>query len=285
MKFLVLGCNGMVGHTISLYLHEQGHDLIGFARNRSPFISTIVGDARDGNIVRRTMVDGDYDAVINCIGILNDFAEKDHEAAAYLNAYFPHFLAKLAQGRRTIVVHISTDCVFSGMRGGYTEQDLPDGKTFYDRSKFLGEIVNSKDITFRCSIIGPDLSSRGIGLMNWFLQQRSVVRGYVNAIWTGQTTLQLAKSIEEAVRVKAAGLYHMVPAQSISKYDLLCLLNRHLRKQEIDVERDESIKVDKSLRRTNFEMLDYIVPDYELQIKDLGAWMRAHRNLYPHYAL
>ena len=285
MKFLVFGCNGMAGHTIGLYLQEQGHDVSGFARKQSRLIPTIVGDARDGDIVKDAMTADNYDAVINCIGILNDFAEKDHEAAVYLNAYFPHFLEKLAQDRKTIVLHISTDCVFSGTQGGYTEQDLPDGKSFYDRSKARGEFSNGKDITFRCSIVGPDLQPNGIGLMNWFLQQQEKVKGFANAIWTGQTSLQLAKSIEKAVRVRAAGLYNMVPSQSISKYELLCLFNRYLRKEKIDIERDDTIRVDKSLKRTNFEILDYIVPDYETQIRELGEWMRGHREIYPHYTL
>jgi dTDP-4-dehydrorhamnose reductase len=216
---------------------------------------------------------------------LNDYAEKDHETAAYLNAYFPHLLEKIMQDSNAMVVHISTDCVFSGMRGGYTEQDFPDGRTFYDRSKALGEIVNDKDITLRCSIVGPDLNSQGIGLMNWFLQQKGEVKGYAHAIWTGQTTLQLAKSIEQAVLARATGLYHMVPAQGISKYDLLGLFNRYIRKNEIAIARDETFKADKSLKRTNFEGFDYIVPDYETQIVELGNWMRKHKKLYPHYEL
>ena len=285
MKFLVFGCNGMAGHTISLYLREQGHTVDGFARIRSRFVPTVIGDAKDIGRVREAVDAGDYDAVINCIGILNDFAERDQEAATYLNAYFPHLLEKLTKDKETVVVHISTDCVFSGTRGGYTEQDFPDGKTFYDRSKALGELKNEKDITIRCSIVGPDMNTKGIGLLNWFLQQKGEVKGYAKVFWTGQTTLQLAKTIEEAVRMQASGLYHMVPAERISKCELLGLFNHCLRKKQIHIERDETFKVDKSLRRTNFEGIDYAVPDYETQIRELGEWMREHRDLYPHYEL
>ena len=182
-------------------------------------------------------------------------------------------------------MHISTDCVFNGARGGYTEQDYPDGKTFYDRSKALGELINEKDITFRCSIVGPDMNPKGIGLMNWFLQQKEEIKGYAKVFWTGQTTLQLAKTIEEAVRAQAAGLYHMVPATSISKCELLELFNRFLRKKEILIERDETFVVDKSLKRTNLADFDYVVPDYETQIRELGNWMREHKELYPHYEI
>ncbi len=285
MKFLVFGCNGMAGHTISLYLREQGYMVDGFARTKSRFVPTVIGDAKDIGRVREAVDTSDYDAVINCIGILNDFAEKDQEAATYFNAYFPHLLEKLTKDKETVVVHISTDCVFSGARGGYTEQDFPDGKTFYDRSKALGELKNEKDITIRCSIVGPDMNTKGIGLLNWFLQQKGEVKGYAQVFWTGQTALQLAKTIEEAVRVQAAGLYNMVPVTRISKYELLGLFNRFLRKKQIHIERDETFKVDKSLKRTNYEGMNYAVPDYETQIRELGDWMREHQDLYPHYEL
>lgn len=285
MKFLVFGCNGMAGHTICLYLQEQGHKVDGFARTKSRFVPTIIGDVKDIGRVGEAVVSDDYDAVINCIGILNDYAERDQEAAAYLNAYFPHLLAKLAENKKTIVVNISTDCVFSGRRGGYTEQDIPDGTSFYARSKALGELIDGKNITLRCSFVGADMNPEGIGLMNWFLRQKGAVKGYSKVFWTGLTTLQLAKIIEEAVRVQAAGLYHMVPAKSISKYELLELFNCFLRKKKIHIEQDETVKVDKSMKRTNFAGMNYAIPDYETQIRELGDWMRAYKELYPHYEL
>ena len=175
MKFLILGCNGMAGHTISLYLKEQGYEVDGFAREKSRFVRTFVGDARDLKTVRKVIEDGQYDAAVNCIGLLNKFAENNHEAAVFLNSYFPQFLAGITAHTSTQIIHISTDCVFSGSRGGYTETDLPDGELFYDRSKALGELANKKDITFRNSIVGPDLKKDGIGLVNWFMQQRMLL--------------------------------------------------------------------------------------------------------------
>lgn len=283
MKFLVLGCNGMAGHTISLYLREQKHEIDGFAREGSLFVNTIVGDARDTELLRHTIENGHYEAVVNCIGLLNKFAENDHEAAVYLNSYLPHFLEKITKNSETQIVHISTDCVFCGSRGGYMESDFPDGKLFYDRSKALGEIVNKKDITFRMSIVGPDTDKDGIGLLNWFLQQKKQVNGYKNAMWTGLTTLQLAKSIENAVHQKIYGLYNMVPDDKISKYDMLVLFNKYLRRNEIEIVPEENFKIDKSLKRTNYELFGYKMPGYEQQIKELGEWMRNHKELYPHY--
>lgn len=285
MKFLILGCNGMAGHMISLYLFEQGHDVDGFARSESRFVNTIVGDARDKDLLSKTIKKQDYNAVINCIGVLNKFAENDHEAAVFLNAYLPQFLVKITDNSNTQVIHISTDCVFSGNRGGYVETDFPDGELFYDRSKALGEIENNKDITFRMSIIGPDIKPEGIGLINWFMQQKVSVKGYKNAMWTGQTTLQLAKTIENAASLHVHGLYNMVPEENISKYDMLMLFNKYLRSTPIDVIPDESFRVDKSLKRTNYESFSYKIPGYEQQIKELGEWMREHKKLYPHYDL
>ena len=170
MKFLVLGCNGMAGHTISLYLKEQGHDVFGFDRRESKYINNATGDARDIDFVRNLIVDGKYDTVINCIGILNQFAEENMALASFLNSYFPHFLAEVTDGTDTQVIHMSTDCVFSGKRGEYTEDDFRDGETFYDRSKALGELEDGKNITLRNSIVGPDINPNGIGLMNWFMK-------------------------------------------------------------------------------------------------------------------
>lgn len=285
MKFLILGCNGMAGHTISLYLKEQGYEVDGFAREESRFVRTFVGDVRDLKTVRKVIEDGQYDAAVNCIGLLNKFAENNHEAAVFLNSYFPQFLAGITAHTFTQIIHISTDCVFSGSRGSYTETDLPDGELFYDRSKALGELVNKKDITFRNSIVGPDLKKDGIGLVNWFMQQKGRVKGYKNAMWTGQTTLQLAKTIENAAIQHVHGLYNMVPEKCISKYDMLILFNQHLRKEPIEITPEENFRIDKSLKRTNFERFSYKIPGYEEQVRELGEWMRKHREQYPHYEL
>ena len=285
MKFLILGCNGMAGHMISLYLKEQGYEVDGFARKKSLQVRTIVGDARNTDLLKQIIKDGNYRAIINCIGVLNKFAENDHEAAVYLNSYLPQFLAKVTEDIGTQIIHISTDCVFSGSRGGYVESDFPDGELFYDRSKALGELNNNKDVTFRMSIIGPDINKDGIGLINWFMQQKGRVRGYRNAMWTGQTTLQLAKTIENAAIQRVHGLYNMVPEEKISKYDMLMLFNKYLRTVQIDIVPEENFRIDKSLKRTNYELFSYKIPGYEQQIKELGEWMREHKELYPHYEL
>lgn len=275
----------MVGHIISIYLKEQGHDVTGFAREKSKYVKTIVGDATNFEFLRGIIRGGEYDALINCIGLLNQYAEKNHTAAVLLNGYLPHFLAKAAEEVGTQVIHMSTDCVFSGKDGGYTEESIPDGTLFYDRSKAMGELEDERNITLRNSIIGPDIKESGIGLLNWFMKQNGTANGFTKAIWTGQTTLQLAKTIEAAARTKAHGLYNMVPNESISKYDLLKLMNKYIRRVPIQIFPMDSFVSDKSLKRTRFDGFDYEIPGYETMIRELGEWMRTHKELYPHYDL
>lgn len=284
MKFLVLGASGMAGHTISMYLSEKGHDVTGFDIIPVKHCASIVGNARDTEMIRKIITKGQYDSVINCIGILNQFAEANKELAVFLNSYFPHFLASVTAGTDTQIIHMSTDCVFSGKRGGYTEDDFRDGETFYDRTKALGELEDDKNITLRNSIIGPDINPKGIGLLNWFMQQEGTIRGFTRAIWTGQTTLQLAKTMEAAAAQKAHGLYNAVPPASISKYELLLLLNRHLRDDALTIEPSDSLSADKSLVRTRFNF-GYTIPDYETMVREMAEWTKSHAEMYPHYPL
>lgn len=274
----------MAGHIVTLYLKEQGHQVVGFARSESAFVDTIIGNAFDTALLARSISDGDYDAVINCIGILNQFAEKDKAAASFLNGYLPHFLAKISERTPTQIIHMSTDCVFSGKTGFYTEQSFPDGETFYDRSKALGEINDNKNLTLRNSIVGPDIKQTGIGLLNWFMQQKGEVNGFTGAMWTGQTTLQLAKTIEVAAKERVNGLINMVPTTNISKYELLKLFNHYLRNDELFIHPVEGIVANKTLIRTN-NSFNYQIPDYNIMVREMAEWMIVHKELYPHYNL
>ena len=274
----------MAGHTIAIYLKEQGHDVSGFDLKESKYIPSFAGNAFDTETLARVIKEGKYDTVINCIGILNQFAEQNKALATFLNSYFPHFLAKTTEGTNTQVIHMSTDCVFSGKRGSYTEDDFPDGETFYDRSKALGELNDDKNITLRNSIVGPDINPKGIGLLNWFMQQKGEINGFTKSMWTGQTTLQLAKTMEAAARERAHGLYNTVPDHSISKHDLCGLFNKYLRNNELIIHPVDGVNADKSLKRTRFEF-SYLIPDYEQMIAELAEWIFRHKEMYPHYNL
>lgn len=284
-SFLVLGASGMAGHTIALYLMERGYRVVGFSRRGVPFLGEqVTGDARDLALLEKTIESGHFDVVINCIGVLNSFAEADHDGAAYLNGELPHLLARITSSLSTRVFHMSTDCVFAGNTGPYTEDSIPDGESVYDRTKAVGELNDGKNLTFRNSIVGPDMSPEGIGLLNWFMMQEGPVGGYTRAIWTGLTTLELAKAMESAASEQAAGLVNMVPESNISKFDLLRLFNKELRGEKIAIKEDPTIALDKTLVRTNYD-LSFCPSSYPCQIKEMAEWIRSHIELYPHYRL
>ena len=285
MKFLILGCNGMAGHIISVYLKEKGHNVTGFAREKSKYIESVIGDAKDTSLLESIIKKGNYDSVVNCIGLLNQYAENNKADAVLLNGFLPHFLSKITENTDTQIIHMSTDCVFSGKTGGYHENSFCDGETFYDRTKAIGEIVNNKDITLRNSIIGPDIKESGIGLLNWFMKQKESVYGFTGAIWTGQTTLQLAKTMEYAAKNRSFGLVNSVPNEQINKYELLNLFNKYIRKNPIEIKIKDDFVADKSLIRTNYDGLKIEIPGYEKMIQELGEWMREHKEMYPHYDL
>lgn len=282
MKILVLGATGMAGHTLSIYLTEAGHDVTAFSRSKFSYCNNIIGDARDLNLLGAVVEDGNYNAVINAIGILNEEAEINKSLAVLLNSHLPHFLSELTKAMKTRIIQMSTDCVFSGKTGGYAENSFRDGATFYDRSKALGELENNKDLTFRTSIIGPDNNKEGFGLFNWFMKQDRKVSGFTKAIWSGVTALTLAKAIEKAIDEELTGLYHLVNNEKISKYDLLKLFNRHFKDNAIIIEPSDKVVLDKSLvnNRNDFS---FKVPGYEEMIIDMKQWIEKHQGLYPHY--
>jgi len=272
----------MAGHTVSLYLKEKCDDVTGFARKQSQFVNTIIGDAFDTEHLKSIIDNDEYDYVINCIGLLNNDAEEYKSHAVYLNSFIPHMISDFTKESDTRLIQISTDCVFSGKRGQYTEYDVKDGENFYDRSKALGEVENNKDITIRTSIIGPDINPKGCGLLNWFLQQEKKVYGYNKAMWTGITTLELAKYIKMITKKKLYGLYNVVPDQSISKNDLLVLFDKFLKEEKVEIVSIDKPVLDKSLVSTK-AACGYKIPGYEKMIMELKEWMESHKSLYRHY--
>lgn len=285
MRFLVLGASGMAGHAVSIYLKERGHSVVGFSRRGVSFLEEqVVGDARDGALLAEAIGEGGFDVVVNCVGVLNQDAERDPEGAACLNGELPHVLARICEGARARVFHMSTDCVFAGNAGPYAEGSVPDGRTVYDRTKAAGELDDGRNLTFRCSVVGPDMRPAGIGLLNWFMQQPGPVRGWTRAMWTGLTTLELAKAMECAALEGSSGLVNMVPPESISKYDLLRLFDRELRDGKVEIVPDGNVQLDKTLVRTNYGC-SFRPGGYAEQVAEMAEWMRAHKDLYPHYEI
>lgn len=287
MRFLVFGSTGMAGHMVSLYLTEQGHEVDGTARHDASFlvergVHVISLDVTDSDAVKQILFQGDYDIVVNCVGLLNKACDERPDLAVYLNSYFPHLLEAVTCGMHTRVFHLSTDCVFAGNDGPYSEGSFPDGTTFYDRTKALGEIRNDKDLTLRQSIVGPDPDPEGIGLFNWFMRQEGEVCGYAGAIWTGLTTLELARAIESCAESAARGLVNMVPKGVISKYDLLCMFKNQFQCRVTNVLFSPVPRIDKRLVKTNTS-IPFEPKSYACQIVELRNWIIAHADLYPHY--
>jgi dTDP-4-dehydrorhamnose reductase len=282
LKVLVLGATGMAGHIISIYLKEAGYDVTAFSRRKFDYCKNINGDVTDFINLDTLITNGNFDAVINAIGILNKDAEDNKPLAVLLNSYLPHYLSEITKNMKTKVIHMSTDCVFSGLTGGYTENSLRDGETFYDRSKALGEIENNKDLTFRNSIIGPDMNKNGIGLFNWFMKQEGNIKGFTQAIWSGVTTLTLAKAMDMALKENLTGLYNLVNNETISKYELLNLFNKHLKSDSLSISPSKSLVVNKSLIN-NRKDFSFMVPSYEQMIIEMKIWIENHKGLYKHY--
>ena len=282
MKILVLGAFGMAGHTVALYFKEQGYEVHAFARRPFPYCMWIQGDAFDIENLKTIVTTGRYDVVINCIGLLNQFAESAPEKAIYINSYLPHLIVSWLKDTSTRFIQMSTDCVFAGNTGPYDEESFPDGKSYYDRTKALGEVNDDKNLTFRNSIIGPDINENGIGLFHWFMQQNGSINGFTKAIWTGVTTLTLAKAMECAIRTDLSGLYNLVNNDSINKYDLLCLFNQYFRNNELTIKQSDKLVHDKTLlcKRTDF---DFVVPSYEQMIIEMKEWVNNHKEIYPLY--
>lgn len=272
----------MAGHTIALYFQEKGYDVTAFTTRPFSLCKNIVGNALDFERLKQLIQSGNYDIIINCIGILNQFAENNPQQAKKLNAELPHFIAEITKDLPCKLIHMSTDCVFAGNTGPYKEDSVKDGETVYDKTKADGEIVDAKNLTFRNSIIGPDIKSEGIGLFNWFMKQNGTIKGFTKAIWTGVTTLTLAKAMEVAIAQNLCGLYNLVNNQSISKYDLLCLFNKHCKQNPIDIQPSEQLSLDKSLicTRTDF---DFCVPSYEQMVVEMKEWINNHKDIYPEY--
>ena len=278
-KLLVIGTNGMAGHVAFRYLQNtQKYQVYGIARNIETTKYTFNLDVSDTVGLNEIVNDHQFDYIINCIGILNQDAESNPSKAIWFNSYFPHFLEEITKGSEAKVIHISTDCVFNGKEGNYSETAIKNGEGFYAQSKALGEIDNSKDLTIRTSIIGPELNTKGIGLFNWFMHQVGEINGYTTAVWSGVTTLELAKAIEYAILNPLNGLVHLTNGVPVNKFDLLHLFREVWDKKDIKIEAYEGKVVDKSLKKS--ERLDYQVPSYKEMLEDQHSWMQKFANLY-----
>ena len=285
-KVLVLGATGMLGHTLFYHLSKCGdfdvyataRSLSGLSKWFSPeLLEKVWGNVEAGNFesIIRAVAEIKPDVVINCIGIIKQLpAANDHLTAININALLPHRLALICRAAGARLIHVSTDCVFDGAKGRYTEKDISNAGDLYGRTKFLGEVSCPPCVTLRTSIIGHELKGKH-GLIEWFMAQRGKVRGFTSAVYSGFPTIELARIFSTYVipNVELNGLYH-VSADPVSKYDLLKLVADRYNKQ-IEIEPDGDFHSNRALDSDLFRRVtDYTPP----------AWPELIDTMYRDYA-
>ncbi len=299
MKILILGGEGMLGHkvfqilsqrfeTYATFQHPQGswkrYPMYEQAA-RGQLVSGV--NALNFETVVRALAQTRPEVVINCIGIIKQLQEaKDPILSIQLNALFPHRLADLCAATGARLFHMSTDCVFSGRKGNYTETDIPDPEDLYGRTKLLGEIDRPGCLTIRTSIFGRDFV-KDSALLEWFLSQRGkTVKGYTRAIYTGFPTQVLAQIMGDLIEhyPTLSGLYQVASAP-ISKYELLVRI-RDAMNLPIEIEPEDQFFCDRSLDATRFRAATgYAIPSWDEMISTVAqdptpydAWKQSHSS-------
>jgi dTDP-4-dehydrorhamnose reductase len=226
MKILVLGTGGMAGHVIYWFLKRNLNSFV-MGLNRKQL------DVEKDLELLRALLKQEFDVVINCIGLLIKDSELDPIKTSYINGIFPHYLEMLTENTNTKIIHLSTDCVFKGDKDKwYNEDDFPTETNWYGFTKAIGELNNSKDLTLRLSIIGPELKENGTGLFHWFMTQKGTIKGYSQVKWNGITTYELSKQLHKIIHMPSlVGIYNLAPDFFITKKQLLEDINKVFNKK------------------------------------------------------
>lgn len=283
MRILVLGASGMLGNAMIRVLNEQAdwqvHGTVRAESSRRFFRSDIAErllsgvDVEQHDSLLQAFIRTRPDVVINCVGLIKQLADaNDPLQAIPINALLPHRLARLCELSGARLVHLSTDCVFAGDKGGYRESDLSDAKDLYGKSKFLGEVAYPHSITLRTSIIGHELQSAH-GLVDWFLSQQDSCNGFTQAIFSGLPTVVLAQIVRDLVipRTDLSGVYH-VAAQPISKYNLLKLI-ADVYGKKIEIVSSDRLVIDRSLNADRFrDATGFVAPSWPELIELMHAY-------------
>ncbi len=289
-KILILGATGMLGHKLLQSLSEQfltrstvRGDETTFPYYQGMSSSSIIPHINAGDIagVKAAIEKYEPNVVINCIGIVKQLpAAHDPLQSIAINALFPHQLAHICQQRGIRLIHISTDCVFSGQMGNYSENDFADADDLYGRTKYLGEVDYENALTLRTSIIGRELVTNH-GLIEWFLSQEGrAISGYTNAIFSGLTTNALSDVIATIITdyPEMRGVWH-VAAEPISKYDLLTLV-KTVYNLSIEIQPDNSVVIDRSLNGNKLRRnTNIIIPSWQTMIEQM------HQDPTPYAAM
>lgn len=278
-RVLILGATGMLGHVVHAYLEKNSdYELFNLVYRNKLNEKSILCDVTNKAELERILLEFKPSIVINCIGVLIKESQSDPSRAIYINAYLPHSLVQVCNRIQAKLIHVSTDCVFSGKSGGYSELDFRDADDVYGRSKSLGEVIISPHLTLRTSIIGPEIKAQGEGLFHWFMRQEGVINGYTKAFWGGVTTLELSKAILKSIQEELTGLYHVTNGTRISKFDLLSIINQKLPKKKVEIHPVYGKEVDKSL--VTSKEVDFRVPSYSQMTDEMIKEILANESMY-----
>lgn len=283
MKVLVIGASGMLGSAVLRVLSEKNDwEVFGTVRdgNVKRFFSASIGerlragvDVEQQDSLVRVLDQIRPDVVVNCTGLTKHKPEADDPLASIpINTLMPHRLAGLCKLVGARLIHVSTDCVFSGEKGGYVEDDFADARDVYGKSKALGEVLYPHTITLRTSIIGHELQSQ-YGLLGWFLSQNGNCKGYTRAVFSGLPAVIFAQIVRDVVipHTELSGLYH-VAAEPINKFKLLKLIAKVYGKT-IDIVPDDQLVMDRSLNSKRFQWATgYVAPEWPELIKLMHAY-------------
>lgn len=292
MKILILGGTGMLGHVLfralsartGLSVHATVRSADGLdGRFPADLKSRIVSgvDAEDFEGIRRVIGSLNPAVVINCIGLIKQLpAANEPLPAITINAQLPHRIAAACRDVKARMIHVSTDCVFDGKKGGYTEKDHTNAADLYGRTKMLGEVEYPHCVTLRSSIIGHELKTR-LGLVEWFLSQDGSARGFTKAIYSGFPTIEMARVVSDFVlpNLGLHGIYN-VSSEPISKYDLLQLVAKRYGKR-IRIDPFDGFESDRSLNSAVFRAATgYVPPSWEKLVEDMHADYLSHIEGY-----
>lgn len=290
MKVLILGGSGMLGHKLWQVCAERFDTYVTLRQSAEAYaeiglfdLARVVGNVSvdDFDSVARAVAKVEPEVVVNCIGIVKqDAGAKNPISSISINALFPHRLGQVCKAAGARLIHLSTDCVFSGSKGNYAENDAPDAMDLYGRTKLLGELTDEGCLTLRTSMIGREL--RGAhGLLEWFLNQEGkTVRGFKRAIFSGFTTRALAEIITRIIagHGQLAGVWH-VAAEPITKFDLLSQV-KEVYELKINIEPDESFVCDRSLNGERFRQATGLIsPTWSDMISALGQDLTPYEKI------
>jgi len=278
-KVIILGSTGMLGHLVYHFLDSTNkYDLYNLSFRNKLNSKTIIVDILDQQKLSNLINDISPDVIINCVGVLIKGSKENLKNAIYINAYFPHWLKDVCEEIDCRLIHVSTDCVFSGKNGGNDENSIKDATDDYGKTKSLGEFDSINHLCIRTSIIGPELKQNGEGLLHWLFNQQGTIYGFKNVYWSGVTTLELAKVIHFSIENNILGLWNVTNGEPISKYDLLQKIIKIFSINKLKLEPDTNKFSNKSLKSNRG--IYYKVPSYDDMLEDLSVYFRAHKNLY-----